>query len=143
MYKRQNPDSLVSVAGREIVATRAFVISGADAADAPSPDDVACASRRSEEQHLRGGVVSRNSARPLALDLLSAACTGPQQPRRGLTARTAIDARTLGADATGVARRLRLAAPVRVASEAVKGWGSSSAGWQRGARLPSAVTKAV
>ena len=64
LAERNNPDSLVSVAGREIVATRAFVISSADAADAPSQDAMACASRRSEEQHLRGGVVSRNSARP-------------------------------------------------------------------------------
>ena len=57
----------------------------------------------------------RTGASALALDLLSAACPGPQQPARRPTARTAIDARTLGANATGVARRLRLAAPARVA----------------------------
>ena len=48
LAERNNPDGLVSVAGREIAATRFPLCDfGADAADAPSH----CALRRSEEQH--------------------------------------------------------------------------------------------
>ena len=113
LAERNNPDSLVSVAGREIVATRAFVIS------VRTPRTRL---RIARCDVLRSSIARR--CRLLARFHLLAWCALAQvlsSRRGGPTARTAIDARTLGADATGVARRLRLAAPVRVASEAVRG----------------------
>ena len=67
----------------------------------------------------------RTGASALALDFAEC-CLHRSSARGAATAPYSIDARTLKTGATGVARRLRLAAPVRVASEAVRGWGTSS-----------------
>ena len=141
LAERNNPDGLVSVAGREIVATRAFVISVRTPRTRPSQlarRDVLRSSICAVVLVRRGRVVRR-----LRL-ACCAACTGPQQPARRAPPRAL---RSMLARWEQMRRASGPPAapwrpPRRVASEAVSSW-QPGAGWQRSARWPSAVTAAL
>ena len=95
LAERNNPDGLVSVAGREIVATRFPLCDfGADAAGAPSLRR----SDRPKEQHLRDAASLLRKQRCCKLRVAS----GARQLARG---RFSIDSGTAPAAAVRLARR--------------------------------------